>query len=102
MNHAGFRTDCLATVEDGKVAWTTHEDLAAADAAFLLGEVRIEGSTPILTGDETCNLTDLAAIASEFLGEPVQRQVLTDNVFRTRSRENGMLNHAGFAGGSNS
>ena len=90
MNSEGLKAGILATPQDGKVAWTTHDDLAAADAVLLAGEAEIDGPTPVLTSTETADLADLAELASQVLGEPVRREVLSDEAFRKRARSNGM------------
>jgi uncharacterized protein YbjT (DUF2867 family) len=64
--------------EDGKVAWTTHDDLAEAAARILLEEGRFEGPTPPLTAAESLDFTDIAALLTEIGGRPVARRVLTD------------------------
>ena len=72
----------VATPRDGKVAWTTHADLAEADAIVLADEGRFDGPTPPLTGAAALDFADLAGLASELLGKPVRREVLTDDGFR--------------------
>ncbi|MFC0266707.1 NAD(P)H-binding protein [Kushneria aurantia] len=91
MNRAaGFESGVLAAPRDGKVAWTTHDDLAEADATLLLGEETIDGPTEVLTGDETLDLTDLARLISEIEGRSVRREVIEDDAFRANARERGM------------
>ena len=90
MNADGFEIGVLAKPEDGKVSWTTHYDLAAADAMFLAGIHEIDGPTPPLTGAEALDLEDLAAIASDVLSKTVTRKVLGDDEMRTSMRERDM------------
>lgn len=78
MNARGFATGILAAPVDGKVSWTTHDDLAAADAILLAGTRTINGPTPPLTGSEALDLADLAEIAQTVLGKPVARHKLED------------------------
>lgn len=78
LNRVGFECGKLRGPKDGKVAWTTHEDLAEADALLLAGKVQFDGPTPPLTGNEALDLADLAALAAEILGRPVSREVVTE------------------------
>ena len=79
MNARGFASGSLAAPADGKVSWTTHNDLAAADAMLLAGTELFEGPTPPLTGAEALDLVDLAALAQAILGRAVERLVLKDD-----------------------
>jgi len=76
MNARGFASSTLAAPQDGKVAWTTHDDLAEADARLLLGNEPYDGPTPPLTGTEALDLAELTQIAQEIVGKPVVRQFL--------------------------
>lgn len=78
MNARGFASGRLAAPADGKVSWTTHNDLAAADAMLLAGTELYEGPTPPLTGAEALDLADLAALSQAILGRAVERRVLED------------------------
>lgn len=89
MNARGLKAGTLVAPPDGKVAWTTHDDLAAADAALLAGAETIDGPTPPLTGSLTLDLTDLAQLAGEITGSPV---------LRTLVREEDMIDNARKAG----
>ena len=73
----------------GAVAWTTHDDLAEADAIFLTQGARHDGPTPPLTASQALDLEALAAIASELRGRPVERRVLTDDEMRARMAARG-------------
>ena len=75
---------------DGKVSWTTHEDLAEADAAILVDEGRFEGPTPPLTGSEALDLGDLAALVSTITSRPVLRRTLTDDELRAKMASRGV------------
>lgn len=79
MNARGFASGVLAAPVDGKVSWTTHDDLAAADAKLLAGTELFNGPTPPLTGAEALDLADLAQIAQTILGKPVERQEIEDD-----------------------
>ena len=79
MNARGFASGSLAAPADGKVSWTTHDDLAAADAMLLAGSELFDGPTPALTGSEAFDLADLADIAQTILGKPVARHLLGDD-----------------------
>lgn len=76
--------------EDGKVAWTTHDDLAEADAILLAGDEEIDGPTSVLTARETLDFADLARAAGTALGRPVTREVVSDEAFRARAIERGV------------
>ena len=65
---------------DGKVSWTTHADLAEA-AAIIVTRQLYDGPTPALTGPAALDLADLAAIAGQCLGAPVEREVISDAAF---------------------
>ena len=80
---------------DGKVAWTTQADLAAADAAILAdihagNGRRYQGPTPPLTGSQTWDLSELAAIAAELTGRPIIRTVISDDDMETRLAARGV------------
>jgi NAD(P)H dehydrogenase (quinone) len=89
MNARGLAAGDLAAPEDGKVAWTTHEDLATADAALLAGTVVIDGPTPPLTGSDALDLADLARLAGEIYGRPVSRTIISDESMVARARAAG-------------
>ena len=89
MTAQGFETGLLATPADGKVSWTTHDDLAIADAAYLVGTVVCHGPTPPLTGSEALDFADLAQIATQLLGRPIPRQILTDPAARAAALARG-------------
>ena len=74
-----LETGELAAPADGPVSWTAHDDLAEAAAIVLTDEGRFEGPTPPLTGSAAL---DLAALATEVLGRPIRRTVLTDAQYR--------------------
>ena len=78
MNWRGFASGTLAAPADGKVSWTTHDDLAAADARLMAGPEVFEGPTPPLTWPEAIDLAGLADIAQAVLGKPVTRHLLED------------------------
>lgn len=78
MNAQGFANGNLAGPADGKVAWTTHEDLAQVDAHLLAGNETFEGVTPPLTGSEGLDLADLAQMASEATGRPIKRKIVSE------------------------
>lgn len=83
-----FETGKLVAPEDGPVSWTAHADLAQAAAIALTEEGLVTGLTPPLTGAEALDLADLAAIASELTGRPIQRITVTDDEFRS-----GLVSH---------
>ena len=79
-----LRTGVLEAPADGKVSWTAHGDLAEAAAIILADTRRDDGPTPPLTGPQSLDLADLAGIASELLGRPVERRTLADEDLRAR------------------
>ena len=90
MNMRGIEAGILAAPEDGKVAWTTHDDLAAVDATFLTGKLVIDGPTPPLTGSEALDLADLADVAAKVLGKPVQRMWISEAEIEAGARRAGV------------
>ncbi|WP_303468412.1 MULTISPECIES: NAD(P)H-binding protein [unclassified Marinovum] len=79
MNAQGFANGNLVGPADSKVAWTTHEDLAQADALLLAGKETFEGVTPPLTGSEGLDLADLAQMASGVTGRIIKRQIINED-----------------------
>lgn len=71
-------TGVIEAPEDGKVAWTAHEDLAAAAVAILKNEGRFEGPTPALNTGDALDLAEIADILSGVRGRPVTRKIITD------------------------
>lgn len=78
----GLTSGSFDVPEDGPVAWTARADLALADAAILADEGRFDGPTPPLTAAETYDFAELARIASEALGRPVRRNLISDDQLR--------------------
>ncbi|MGY0022185.1 SDR family oxidoreductase [Streptomyces sp. cg35] len=76
------RTGRLIAPQDGPVSWTAHADLAEAAATVLADEGRFDGPTPALTGAESLDLADIAALASDISGRPVERIVVPDEEYR--------------------
>ncbi|WP_375452624.1 NAD(P)H-binding protein [uncultured Devosia sp.] len=74
-------TGRLSAPADGRVAWTTHADLAEAAAIILAQDGGFEGPTPPLTASHALDLADLADLAARLLGHPVARQTLADADF---------------------
>ncbi len=84
MNGEGVKKGTIEAPADGKVSWTTHADLAEVDAIILADEGRFEGATPPLTAAEAIDLDEFAAIASDVLGKPVSRKVVSDEELKTK------------------
>jgi uncharacterized protein YbjT (DUF2867 family) len=78
----GLETGELLLPEDGKVSWTSHADLAEADAILLADEGHFDGITPPLTALETFDMADLAAIASDLTGREIKRITVPDDAWR--------------------
>ena len=85
-----WRKGTITAPADGKVSWTTHADLGAAAAAILAGVMTFEGPTPPLTGSEVLDLADLASLASNLMGSPVTREMLSDDSFREAAKKQGL------------
>lgn len=85
-----LKSHLIEAPADGKVSWTAHADLAECAAIILAREGMYEGPTPPLTGAQALDLADLASIASELLGIPVRRQLLTDEELRTKMVARGL------------
>jgi NAD(P)H dehydrogenase (quinone) len=88
IGHA-LETGIIEAPEDGKVSWTTHADLAEADAHILADAfggvgLRYDGPTPPLTSAQALDYADIAAIASEVLGKPVRRNTLSDDDLKAK------------------
>ena len=94
MNAQGFAQGVLSAPVDGKVAWTTHDDLAEADARLLAGEETMDGATPPLTGTAALDLADLARLASEVTGRCIAREVVSDEEMARGARQTGVPEHA--------
>ncbi len=84
-----LHTGALEAPADGRVSWTAHDDLAEAAAVILAAAGREDGPTPPLTGSQSLDLADLAGIASELLGHPVERRTLADEDLRARLSAHG-------------
>ena len=83
-------TGLLETPTDGKIAWTTHADLAEAAAVLLADAGRFDGPTPPLTASQALDFAELATAASEVLGRPIQRRVIPDEEFGARMAARGV------------
>lgn len=90
MNAHGFAQGRLSGPEDGRVAWTTHDDLAEADARLLAGQETIDGPTPPLTGTEALDLGDLARLASAITGRAIAREVVSEDDMARGARRRGV------------
>jgi len=77
----GVSSGMLRTPADGPVAWTTHEDLAEADAALLTSAETIDGPVK-LTASTQYDFSELAELASGILGRPVTRTIIDDATFQ--------------------
>lgn len=83
-------TGILAAPADGKVAWTTHDDLAAAATAVLADFGRFDGPTPPLTAAQALDLADVAAFLSHIHGRTIGRRVIGEDEQRDRMVRAGM------------
>ncbi len=80
----GLKTGVIEAPADGKVSWTTHADLAEADAIILADEGRYDGPTPALTASQAIDLDEFAIIASDVLGKPISRKLLSDEELKAK------------------
>ena len=83
------KTGQIVGPRDGAVSWTTHRDLADIAAVALTQAGALDGITPPLTSADTLDLADLAALAAEITGQPVERIVADDEKFRAGLIERG-------------
>lgn len=80
----------LAAPEDGPVSWTSHDDLAEATAIVMSKEGPAESETLELTADAAFDLAQVAAMASEVMGRPVRRVVVSEEAYRSAMVERGV------------
>ncbi|MET3900329.1 NAD(P)H dehydrogenase (quinone) [Devosia sp. UYZn731] len=90
MNARGIKARTIVAPLDGKVAWTTHDDLAAADAALLTSNDVVDGPTAPLTGSEALDLADIAQMAGQILGTSIPRTVMSDEDMRKNAEASGV------------
>ncbi|KAB8186346.1 NAD(P)H-binding protein [Microbispora catharanthi] len=74
-----LQSGTLVAPEDGPVSWTAHADLTEVAAVALTEEGRLDGITPPLTGPESLDLADVAAIASDLTGRVITRVTVPDD-----------------------
>ena len=84
-----LKTGVIEAPADGKVAWTSHADLAEADAVILASDGMHDGPTPPLTGSKALDLADLAGIAAKLLGRAVERRIIGDEDMKARMAARG-------------
>lgn len=90
MQAQGFASGTITAPVDGPVAWTSHDDLAAADAALLAGDQVIDGPTPPLTGSEALDLSGITRVAGEVTGKAISRAMISLEDLDARARQNGV------------
>lgn len=90
MQAQGLASGTITAPADGPVAWVTHDDLAAADAALLSGDQIIDGPTPPLTGPEALDLSDIARLASAVTAKSIARDVVSLEDFDARAGQHGV------------
>jgi uncharacterized protein YbjT (DUF2867 family) len=91
----GIDTGTLQAPEDGPVAWTTHEDLAEADAALLAGSEIIDGPVK-LTADEQYDFAELIGIAAGVTGRTLRRDTVSIEEFKKALAEKMSALQVGF------
>lgn len=84
MIEDSFTSGALETTQDGKIAWTAHDDLAEAAAIILADEGSFEGPTPALTGGQALDFGDLIAVASDLLGSPIKHTVISEDAMHEK------------------
>ncbi len=82
LGRALHETGVIEAPAEGPVSWTDRDDLAAAAAAVLLDEGRFEGPTPPLTAGQAVDFAQVAEIATQVLGRPIQRKLISDEEYR--------------------
>ena len=80
----------LIAPADGPVSWTTHHDLADVAAITLTERDVLRGISPALTAGEAIDLREVARIAAELTGKPIERVVVSDQAYRDTM----LANHA--------
>ncbi len=85
-----LKTGEILAPADGPVSWTTHADLAAADATILADDGRFDGITPPLTAPAAYDLDDIARLLSELTGRTIRRTVIDDDDFTQNLMRRGM------------
>lgn len=90
MQAKGLAGGMIAAPDDGPVAWTTHDDLAEADAALLAGERIIDGATPPMTGPDALDLAAIARLTSEVKGTKVARTLISLDDLELRASQKGV------------
>ncbi len=84
-------TGKITLPKDGPVSWTARADLAAAAVALLLEPGLLpDGASPPLTASEMLDFNEVANIASEILGQPIEREVVSDEAYRSMLLKQGV------------
>jgi NAD(P)H dehydrogenase (quinone) len=94
IGRAFYETGVIEAPADGKVSWTDRGDLATAAAAILLDESQYDGPTAPLTGSQAVDFAHVAGLASEILGRPIQRKVISDDEYRAKVASTGAVPEA--------
>ena len=89
MHGDGLKAGVIEAPVDGEVSWTTHGDLAEADAIILASAGQFDGPTPALTAGQAVDLDALAVLASEVMEKQVTRKLISDDAFKTKMAERG-------------
>ncbi len=76
----GLQTGVIEAPADGPVAWAVRDDLAEA-AARVLAEGSHLNEGLLLTGPQALDMADIAAVATQILGHPIERRVIPDEAF---------------------
>ena len=85
-----LRTGVFEAPADGKIAWTTHADLAEAAAVILANEGSYDGPTPPLTAAQALDFGALCDLASSILGRPIRRSTVSEDELRAKFAASGM------------
>lgn len=75
---------------DGPVSWTSHDDLAEADAKAVLDDSWPSGPTAPLAAPESHDLASIAGLMSEMTGRTIDRVTLEDDEWLDAAVKRGM------------
>ncbi|MFF0344056.1 SDR family oxidoreductase [Kribbella sp. NPDC004875] len=90
MLRAALESGELVLPADGPFSWTAHQDLVDAAVVALTEPGRLDGITPALTGPESLDYADVAAIATEVTGRKITRVTVPDEEWKRMALSAGM------------
>lgn len=82
FNPSAYNGEDLPIVADGKVAWTSREDLGLANA-LIIGDSsdQYENKTLLLTSEESYTLKETAEIISKYLPKPISLKIVDRDTY---------------------